>query len=228
MSSTYQNYDFGMNWNEKIVPILLNDPNIQKILDAFENDPDETWDRKRNPPCFLSHWKAITDLLGAMLTEEKKNRMNPKLSREFWSEYDRIHALEKKQVYLDEDLHKESMKYHKLLMEGIGWSWEKNPTFIAFWIPFGRCHEWNLIFSFYLAKTVCPELKWEILTSDIHTTVICKETKQIFDILYWGLDRRLADYVFDRPYRSRDNSLGGNRAFKEASEKPKNKRKRGN
>ena len=232
MSSSYQNYDFGANWNEKIVPILLNDYRIQEILRAHESE--EKYYKASQPPVYLSSYGCFSTLYDKVFEHEETKRTDPRVSHALWVEYDRLEALyidhddddydEKREEYND-DVVDQKYKQRDVIMDAMGWDWKTNKTLLAHYVPFGRCHDWNRRFCYYLALILFPNLKWEIMTSKEHTTVICKKTKQIFDILYWGLDERLEDYTFNRPYTNEDKSLGGNRAFEDASKK-KRKRKR--
>lgn len=64
-----------------------------------------------------------------------------------------------------------------------------------------------------MAKEVFPDYKWVIRSSDIHTTIYCEEKDMVFDIIYWGLDGRIRDHIYEKPYASNDITLGGQLAM---------------
>jgi hypothetical protein len=61
----------------------------------------------------------------------------------------------------------------------------------------------------YLAKLVYPDIKWKLLETHYHTTVISEDGKYMFDLLSYAWNRaRFEAYCCKNEYTETDLSLG--------------------
>lgn len=73
----------------------------------------------------------------------------------------------------------------------------------------GACHWFGPTVMLTLARMVEPDEDWIVRVSDDHTTVANRQLTRVFDLIYWGLDGRLRNYLFGDPIEIDDPSLGG-------------------
>ena len=219
-----QNFDFGTQW-ATVVSHLLTTEADNIIATTFTywasgRGINHEYDPSQPPSQELSstdHSLRIQDLI--------QEHFKHLLSRESVEEIERLH--EEKNA-LDSDAEDfETEDYNDALAEAYeesrdeiteraGYNWPKHKDKLAFYVPVGSCHAWNAIFGLWLARKVFPDKQWLVLRSDKHTTVYCPAIDQVFDILYWALERRLDDHICGAAYSSSDLSLGGNLAFNDS------------
>ncbi len=216
-SKEYQNFDFGSKWH-----LVLSHLKTQEFRDLFQSIKDESirmepWHVKADvPPVYLTTNSAFGSLKMELLDYEIEHSRLTDLERKLYQELKRIPICTEEYFDREEELMDSVMRRLDLV-------WETNKDHLAFYIPIGCCFDWNGTFGLWLAKKVCPEGKWVIEESDKHCTVICHESKKIFDIIYWSLKGRLYDYCKYHAgqtdwkklkYSSRDKTLGGKEAYK--------------
>ena len=223
----YQNYDFGKHWT-KVYQFIKTDEGQKIIATAFRHwnngqkitNPlfkGKRFNKNEPPASLMSYGDGYMTLCDALVDNVIDNRRMDILTDDDIKNLDTIQMIN----YDDEDddvIDKSNDLLYKIrdkVEDKLGYNYKTNKDKLAFYIPWGSCHTWNRYFGLWLARKVCPDRDWIVQTSDKHTTVYCKETNEIFDIIYWGIDKRLEYHCFDKQYSSTDLSLGGNDAFKD-------------
>jgi len=209
-----QNYDFGLNWDE--VRKHLTCPETQLWIKLALTDYGITDAKNRSPADLLSMSDSYCMLLDD-LTQVIHDGNYP----------DIISEKDKKFQYEgcgceDEDCDECQHRFYEieqLIIDRLGYNFKYNQDKLAFYVPFGSCHTWNKYFGLPLAKKVLPDRKWKLRQGEDHTTVYSKATNEVFDIIFWGLEKRLWEHELSRlngtklKYSSIDSSLGGNIAY---------------
>lgn len=77
-----------------------------------------------------------------------------------------------------------------------------NPKFMSHWFPTCRCH-WNVLFPLWLLNDRKLEGKYAIITNEIHSALINKDTNEIFDPTYDanGSDDEVTLKQFSKDYK---------------------------
>lgn len=221
-----QNYDFGKNWSTVLRYLKYPETHklIKKVFTEYKNElklPIK-YSEKQPPSMFLSRgdsYATLTDDIRDEIISGKKydySKYITEKEKKFLTIIpDDIEDNEEK----EEEYDKLSYEIEDKIMDRAGFNFETNKTKLCFYIPLGCCHWWNKWFGLPLAKLVLPDRKWKIREGPQHTTVFSKETNEVFDILFWGLENRISDHELcilrnqKIKYTSKDKSLGGNEAY---------------
>jgi len=203
------NYDFGANWDTKIVP-FLDHPRILKnirtgvrgYLNNFDN-PSQQYKPKTAPASYSSvDWYdfGVLDKQKEHILEDLKQ--NNKLPRKYF------------ELWEDDAFQEASDMRDKILKPYF--IWNKIKYRLESYVLVGSCHWWAPTFELALAQYVEPQEKWKIRVSDKHTTVINEDHTKVFDLLYWASDinsNRCKHYIFGDELKENDPTLGGKNAF---------------
>ena len=100
-----------------------------------------------------------------------------------------------------------------ILMTACGYNYIHNPEFISHWVPVHCCKEWNPVFCLFMAKKLFPDDRWEVFESKYHTSVLCLEKKQMFDILAWDYRPVMWPFLLGSDYISKYPDLGADLAM---------------
>ena len=216
MTSNYKNFDFGREWH-RVLPHLK----TQEFKDLFQSIKNESirmepWHVNEDvPPVYLTTNSAFGSLEIHLLDHEIKHDRLTDPERKLYEEM-------KKFPRWGEEYSSREDTLMDFVMERLELTWETNRYHLAFYIPIGQCFDWNSSFGLWMAQKVCPEEKWVVEESDNHCTVICHESKKIFDIIYWSIKGRLYDYCEyhagqtdwkELQYSREDKTLGGKLAY---------------
>ena len=177
------NYDFKSNWESIVVPHLKTRPIRQAIRKTIEYyisyDKYGHNLKPYKPSLCMAEWstgdiwftacetfkaKKIEELIKVNIirvisTDDAKNEKT-------CDKYDK---------YVDNIL-KPYMKHFYL------YSLEAHQAF-------GACHAVNSIFGIVLAKLVCPNEIWRVLSGPNHTTIVNVDKSKVFDIIRFFEDR---------------------------------------
>jgi len=208
----HNNYNFKENWYDIIVPLLntkkvknaikkgilgymnssldsdVKFKSYQNIYDYLNNIHGTYYLNKNSSPsdyssCITEHQMEWEDNLLEKL--EKSGVVKPfEFNQDNEDSEDEQEKYESYREYLDPILKPYVTNYKKTHMDSY-----------CLW---GGCHWWNITFCLTLAKIVLPNEKWEIRSSEYHTTVVNEDETKIFDILYFDKD---------------DKTFGGNLAY---------------
>jgi hypothetical protein len=74
------------------------------------------------------------------------------------------------------------------------------------------CHWFAPIVMLTLAQLVEPNERWLVRYGTHHTTVINRSVTRIFDLICWGNDGRIENYLFGDDIKEDDMTFGGKRA----------------
>lgn len=175
------NFDFGKNWKSMVVQ-HLNTKECRNILrECYEQF--KRYDYDEVAPYTLSSNDGTDSILFDICQEVINNKDSRYLTKR------EISILNK----LDDD--RDDSKIWDNIYKRLGYDWKTSKDKLIYYVPFGTCHIWNRVFCLWLAKKVFPQNKWVFRMSEKHTTVVCYETHQVFDLIYWALDNRLQNYV---------------------------------
>ena len=215
-----QNYDFGRNW-DKVWP-HINTPEAKKwIRKAWRSiKRNRGWKVRyqyRQPPSnAISSSDGYVMMIDRILDEVIETNYPAVVT-----DADREILFEpcpENEDDIDHDDYRDlDVRFDILRRLGLDYRYNKGK--LCFYIPFHTCHWWNPHFSLPLARKVLPDRNWTVRRGEDHTTVYCKETNEVFDMIYWGLDNRLEEYqlaeIRGEPieYSCSDPSLGGNMAY---------------
>ncbi len=223
-SEEYKNYDFGHKWN-KVFPHLKT-KEFKRKFQSIEKKHKRFYPKSNmgmgynHPPVYMGRGHYCDIIMD--LTEYERDHPERLTKREKFllKEGERLSKLEEKED--TEELNMTFNLLEKYIEVRLGLDWQHNQDHPIFYIPMGECFLWNRYFGLWLAKKVCPKEKWVVEQSKEHCTVICHESKRIFDILYWSLEGRLEDYCKYHAgqtdwkklrYTSKDKTLGGKEAY---------------
>jgi hypothetical protein len=229
----YQNFDFGRRWSE-VVPHLLT-PEFKSLYRKIKRESYvcqvNGYVKKDIPPAEISSFDCFCMLLDRTVEYDREHpeRMTES-EKKLFEAYDNVPDCDS-----DRGQDKLFRLYNKVsdsILTRYGLRWSKTSRHhLAFYIPFGQAYLWNRVFGLWLAQKVCPEGEWVVREGKKHCTVICKKTKRIFDIIYWGIDDRLEDYCHfltgqdyhheELVYRNSDITLGGKQAYKRSKKSSK-------
>lgn len=117
---------------------------------------------------------------------------------------------------IDEKHHIVFYEIKEQVLDKLGYNFKTCQDKPIFYTPVGSCHSWNRIFGLWLANKTIPEGKWEIRSSDKHTTVYSASKNMVFDILYFFMMGNRMETYMNGQYNSSadlDQTFGGNSAF---------------
>ena len=196
------NYDFQKNWH--IIRPLLKTKKmknaIKKGIKWWLKNCGERYEREYDEKLFPYEY-GLGD--GNYYFQYEYNVLTPRLVKEgilkdeepdmedyeTYEEYDKAYT-EFQQNYSDYEARRSKIRapYVKEFREN---SYETYCIYRA-------CHWWNPTFGLTLANLVMPEVGWEVLQSDIHTTILSPDNSLVFDILL---------------YDPKDKTFGGKKAI---------------
>ena len=209
------NYDFGANWKEQVVNIL-DDIKIDKALQKINKLYTKYHSLKRNPktPCIseLSRgdsWVMIKDRKEEI--EIERLRKLGKLTDEFLRVEERFKNMTE-DTDDEQDFFDEYQEEKDTVLEEYN-LWKDQKYNLENYQMVGYCHIHAPTIGLTLAKLVCPNEKWRLITSDKHTSVINKDNTKVFDLLFWCLDGRLENYMFGDLLEEIDNTMGGKTVY---------------
>ena len=206
----FQNFDFGKEW-QRIVPFLqefLSEFRSEEFIPDMNKSPAEQMTSSDGYACFM------IDIQND-LTEKKEKSLfypkNAKLPKSFWKTINYYWDLTETE---DDDIAQSQLNsLDDVLMTACGYNFFHNNDFIAHWIPIHCCETWNPTFSLFMAKKLFPDNDWKVFQSKYHTTVLCVETKQMFDILAWDYRGAMWKFVNKVDYFSENPTLGADLAM---------------
>ena len=108
---------------------------------------------------------------------------NEPVKASFENECDYEEALED---YWGNDKHNEYEQYRQTVLEPYV-NKQLEQHYISYALYSG-CHFWNPTFGLTLAKLVCPTEEWELLISELHTTIVNTDRTKCFDVLFYEQD----------------------------------------
>jgi hypothetical protein len=193
------NYDFKSNWEKKIMP-LLNTKRIKNaVRKGIKSYLDEAvlkknweikYDENKLPYEYYYHGDSLFEEEMEEIEEKliKIGILNPPKEENYEKDEDYNEAL---QDYFDEmpDI------VDPYLQEVIKKSYKS-------YCLYGACFWYNTTFGLRLARMLMPRIKWVVKSSNIHATVISKDEKLVFDILYYDED---------------DETFGGKKALEDSN-----------
>lgn len=224
------NFDFGSKWN-LVIPYLQT-KEIEQLLRVTHHEIGlhssfgvytGGYKEDQAPGLKLTSCDAWITMIDTMRETAIENK-DPRLPRKLIQQYK--HALEQIPDIGDDDygnVTKEQEqaawdahgKLQEVIDNFIGCNYAKDKTHIVHWCVANSCHWFNKYIGMYLAKLVCPDIKWRMLTTETHTTVISVDGKHMFDLLSWSwvYDRYKA-YCCNEKYTEIDPSLGANESLR--------------
>lgn len=214
----YTNYDFGKNW-EQITPYL--EEFLDNLIDEYQKEnyeiSKEFINKNRSPAEEFTESDAyhtgINEIGNEIIDKKDKSIFFRKIVKDpdcnmLFKTYDHyVSKVDLNDNTYDDVSNDISSKIFDLILFACGYDFYYNKTFILYWIPFGNCFNWNFKFGLYMAKKLFPNEKWILVETNYHTSVITVDTFRMFDILLWGCDGRLWNYLINESYYN-DESLG--------------------
>ena len=215
------NYDFGNNWNKKIVP-HLNNPKIKAAIKEGINDYLDQF------PLCKKRYKPNTAPADYSSRDAYMTTLDEKWERMFWALRENnmvpknILNIEKKIAEYDSDnddgIDIDDLGYEHMVAEfkfrDEYFTWDHIKDDLETYHLCGGCHWYNPTFGLELAKLVEPKEKWRVRMGTNHTTVINKAGTKVFDLLYWGAnDERMNNYLFGDEIKNPDPTMGGKDAY---------------
>ena len=198
------NYDFGKNWNDKIIPFLDNPKIIKSIRKGVNDFSNKKVYKKNTAPAFYTSSDAYATLImeqeEIILNQLRESNTLPKEYLDLEKEDD------------DDDDEKLYNMREKILEPYFTWDNIKNK--LETYVLHHSCFYWAPTFEITLARLVMPEEKWRVQSGDNHATVINENNTKVFDLLYWAsIDGRLYNYLFGKKMDKIDKTLGGKQAY---------------
>ena len=205
----HNNYNFKENWYDIIVPLL----NTKKVKNAIKKGILGYMNSSLHTNVKFKSYQSIYDYLNNIHGKYYLNKnSSPSDYSSCITEHEmewESHLLEKleksgviKPFEFNQDNEDEQEKYesYREYLDPILKPYVNNykKTHMDSYCLWGGCHWWNITFCLTLAKIVLPNEKWEIRSSEYHTTVVNEDETKIFDILYFDKD---------------DKTFGGNLAY---------------
>ena len=214
------NYDFAKNWKTKIVP-HLDKPKVKKAYTEGVNDylstfPSNEKYKPNTPPADYSSndWYCmLMERRGKIKLKELK--ANNQLPQEYWDIKDEIQFMHDVDEDLDEEideLFNKKMELKEKILKPY-FTWDKIKYDLESYFLSGSCHWISQTFELTLAKLVEQNEEWRVQVGEEHSTVINRNNTKVFDLLYWGLDKRLENYMFGDEIKNKDETLGGKLAY---------------
>lgn len=188
----FYNWDFGSNW-DKVLPHLQTKEFsclISIIYDYYKRDGMLMNVNYNNicPSSDLTRKDSCYTLKSEYFDMVKANRnLYPNIGQELWDELDSLDP--------DSDDYDDDEEISEKIISMTGFD---NLNKLHNWMPFGECHTWNKTFGYWLAQKIFPNKKWQVVSTDYHTTVVSLENNLMFDILAWGWSYR-DKYVLKQP-----------------------------
>lgn len=180
--TTPQNYDFAANWH-LIVPHLTT-PKMDTLLHKcwlLMREANACYARPKYDPtlspasqltCTTTWETCITTALDDAIIENDDPR---------------IRHLKPPAEHTDDTEY--LIKYEVQVQQVLGLDFKTTPTHIVHWSTTNNASHWfNRYIGVYLARLVCPDETWYVLTDTLHTTVVSRTTGRLFDLVAWGWD----------------------------------------
>jgi hypothetical protein len=206
----FQNFDFGKNWSQ-IIPFLT-DPDFRDTIweayDAIQEHRPYPIDYD-GPPSQMVRSDAVVTLLDRIFDHLRESR-DSRVPEDVWKSYEDLTTNGNDD---DDEVGELFENLQNIILRLAGFDWNTNRNCIIFWVVTHECHDWNPTFGLWLARRICPDEPWEILSSQKHTTVFSAKSNRVFDILLWSCDDRLFDTAVGHRYKSKDLTLGGQEAI---------------
>jgi hypothetical protein len=117
------------------------------------------------------------------------------------------------------------LSLYKKLVEPVR-AWENIKHSLASYYLSGGCHWMARTLMLTLARLVEPDEQWHVRLGQKHSMVVNSTNTRVFDLLYWGLDGRLENYIYGADIKADDPSLGGRLAFESSAPNINNGRRR--
>lgn len=214
------NFDFHKHWELRIKPHLEDvrvKRAIRKGVDAYLNkwpNNEEVYKANTAPAAYSSKdaYAVLCDRKEDMIMDRLRDE--GKLP-EWFLEIERKWKTAEDDSEDDEDYTPELMKAREKLLEPYN-NWNAIKYNLETYYLSGSCHWYAPTFELTLARLVCPNEKWRVMSSDVHSTVINQDNTKVFDLLYWANDGRLENHVFGDKIEIIDPTLGGAQAYKDA------------
>lgn len=199
-SHKYANYDFAENW-DKILIFFADKSFFDKLYRPIIKEYKRIYGKydvrctrllvanKSIPPRELSSSDETAIICNEIYNKFITER-DQRISCEMWRLYE---SMEQPPVSMRDEEYFNHNIYNKWnnafrgeVMKKLDLDWDFNIDSIHHWIPMGQCHFYNKHFGLMVANKLMPDKKWEVVTTETHTTVVCIEDKLFFDILIWG------------------------------------------
>lgn len=176
------NYDFGANWNDVVLPLVLHNGLVKKAMKRGIVNYLKHFDIKhmkyspiRPPAYYISN-----DSWDTYMGEFEEKLVEKLIKTGFLPEQP---LLKEDEEFEDSE---ECQKYEAMKKEAIEpFVRHHEKTCMKAYQMFGCCHWWNPSFGLTLAKKIFPNEKWKVIRGDKHTTIANKERTLVFDILYF-------------------------------------------
>lgn len=221
------NFDFAQHW-DWVVP-FLGTKKMQSLLEQVYQLIKENHDYPQNwkgynhsqPPALnlTSHdaWVTLHD----MMIKWGVDKPDPRIPQEVLDAYEALHHCEE-----DDEKDMDSDESQERFFNEL---WELEAKIehaleidfprcqhMSSWLAFGTAHWFNPVIGLYLANKVCPGIKWKVLISHKHATVVSIDNTKMFDLLAYGWESdRIDAYCFNDQdnYTEEDPSLGATQAM---------------
>ncbi len=214
------NYDFGKNWETKIVP-HLSKPIIKKAIRKGVNKYLSHWPdgKKYKANTAPASYSSKDGYACGIMNRQRKIKMkelkkNNLLSKEL------LDLKKLRDSYTKDDIDLFWNDYGQEVVDAKGrllkpyFSWIAIKDRLETYYLSGGCYSWAPTFELELARLVEPNENWHVRKSKKHATVINDTETKVFDLLYWIGDwQRLNNYLFGDPFTETDLTLGGKDAY---------------
>ncbi len=213
-----QNYDFGAHWTTQVVP-HLDSPAMQRAVRECAESylamyPDCAEVYCPNTP--LAGYSS-TDCYYTLM-ERKGNLYLAANAANLPPRYLEL----QQQDRIDENFD-EWMELRERILEPLHARDRIKHALESYYLPCA-CHWYSPTVMLTLARLVEPTEHWAVRTGPEHTTVVNRARTRVFDLIYWGLEGRLENYLFGDTIKSHDASMGGELAF--ANSRPERRKRR--
>jgi hypothetical protein len=206
------NYNFALYWQHTIVP-LLDHPDVLKAIQrcAITYIKARGLNRLYHPDTPLASYTS-SDCYYTLM-EQKAEKYLKRI--ELPPRHAELRAMMESD---DNDALEEFLELEEQLSEPIR-QWSNIKYNIESYYLIGACHWYAPTVMLTLARLVDPKEKWIVRYGMHHTTVINRSETRVFDLIYWGLDGRLRNYLFGDEIEEHDITLGGKGAFVNSTER---------
>ena len=235
------NFDFGRDWDNKVVP-HLDHPRIKSAITKGVNNFLKTcWDGKDRYKEGTSPASHTNSDGFVMLMDRIADRRMNELKRQGLGVVGGMSAHrdnddndddnddeEGDELTEEAQEAKEEAKFKayneaREKLETDELSFAKTRHKIYHYVLFHSCHWWARTFELELARLVEPNERWRIRSGPKHTTVVNRGDTKVFDLLFWAaIGGRLQHHLFgDALIEScdLDVTLGGAEAYRDSFSK---------
>lgn len=175
------NYDFYSNWH-LIQPHLKKPLLIEAINKGIRSYRGDGWSMEDGPPSSMGYLADNPDVREREREEFMKDNPDkiPQEYKDLEAQQDRLHPDD-----IDDDQEQwfELQSQKECIIDDL--IPVPSEDEYGYYVMSGACHWWNPTFSLTLAGLMFPDEQWEVLSSNVHTTVVNKEKSRVFDILYY-------------------------------------------